>query len=165
TLFRSLDCTRDDPEALEGSCDLWNGLERGPELLHEAGDVEPVIREHFVVGATLGQLRHADARHARRGIEAEPGDRRGQHLSLAAVHVMVVERHDRAATADGLLQPRGVDPIEPRQVDEADARAGALLDLLRRMPGVREHPGAVAEDHGVLAGTNDPAFPRLDANA
>ena len=73
---------------------------------------------------------------ARGGLEPELGDRGRQHLALTALHVVIVERDDRAAVADRLAQPARVDAIQPRQVDEAHAGARALLEFLRR---VRTH--------------------------
>src|SRR5437762_71893 len=37
------------------SCDLRNAIECGAELLHEPWNVEPVIREHLVIGPALRQ--------------------------------------------------------------------------------------------------------------
>ena len=84
---------------------------------------------------------------ATRGDESRPklGNRRGNHLALSAVQVVVVERHDRSTGADGLTQPAGIDAIQPRQVDQPDARPGLVLELLRRFERVGQHPRSVAE--------------------
>src|SRR5215210_189298 len=80
----------------ERSCQL---RDRGPDVLHETSHVEAMIGEDFVVRAALRQLGHADARHACRRLEAELGDSARDHVTLTAVYVMVVERHDGTAPA------------------------------------------------------------------
>ena len=61
--------------------------------------------EHLLVRAALRQLRHADPHDARRRLQSELGDRGREHLTLSAVHVMIVERNHQTPIADGLSQP------------------------------------------------------------
>ena len=50
--------------------------------------------EHLVVGAALRQFGDADAHDPRRRLERQLGNGGREHLALAAMQVMIVERHD-----------------------------------------------------------------------
>ena len=65
-----------------------------------------------------GSDSHADSKDARRRLECELGDGGRQHLALAALQIVVVEREDVAAAADDFAQPPQIDPVEPRQIHE-----------------------------------------------
>ena len=113
----------------------------------DAFGIQAMMPQDFGVLPASRDSRHAEQAKPARRVSGR-GECRRDTLALAAGNKMIVEAQNRARIAYGLRQPRAVDDVEPRQVDDFDAQPFAPCDFCGAHR-LRQEDRAVTDDNDV----------------